>query len=548
MNLKRLHAHHKIYFDKLYPFYLFNKKPIRFSTVQNQSNAYDCGVFVIAFAVSLLFGLRPDTVMYDHTLMRQHLAYMFQSEKIEHFPRIIRSNDSKKLFSLDEIQKRETLARKKRKRRQKKAKQENSIDLIKLRNDITEMTLEKGEKKYDKMSDQFDRCIIKKNNVLNKCNDVKHSIHGTFKNSFSSLYIATDETQNNEKNYTNNFPTCIQENKLLRDDSSCITKINEYKYTSFVADILPLSMQYIQIIFRGEWLEDIHIDYFNLLLKNCSEYQSRESWKIQCPDRIEPVPKNQKHIQILHSCSDIAINLDGHWICSYYDTNVIYIYDSLNIKRLHAHHKIYLEKLYPFYSFDKQSVQFPTVQSQPNGNDCGVFAIAFAVSLLFDLQPNRIIYNHNLMRQHLKMFQLNRIEHFPQITETINSEHIDHTYEFSEGSIGINNITVIKDLTRDQHQHDLKRKINSHNCREIDSNKKQNKNSDIYTEDVLSHKANVICTNNKSVLNKIYYELHRNDLLTKKCKYNKKHNDIKKSNKEYYEKHKNDIKKSRKEY
>jgi len=57
-------------------------------------------------------------------------------------------------------------------------------------------------------------------------------------------------------------------------------------------------MQYIQIILTGEWLEDIHIDYFNLLLQNCSEYRPRESWKVQCPDRIEPVPKNQKHSNI----------------------------------------------------------------------------------------------------------------------------------------------------------------------------------------------------------------------------------------------------------
>lgn len=55
--------------------------------------------------------------MYDHILMRQHLAYMFQSEKVEHFPRIIRCNDPKKLFSLDEIQKREASARKKREHR-----------------------------------------------------------------------------------------------------------------------------------------------------------------------------------------------------------------------------------------------------------------------------------------------------------------------------------------------------------------------------------------------------------------------------------------------
>jgi len=89
------------------------------------------------------------------------------------------------------------------------------------------------------------------------------------------------------------------------------------------------------------------------------------------------------------------------------------------------------------------------VQSQPNGNDCGVFAIAFAVSLLFNLQPNKIIYDHNLMHQHLaEMFQSNRTEHFPQVIG-INSEQINYT--FSENSIDINNIAITKDLTGDQH-------------------------------------------------------------------------------------------------
>ena len=173
---------------------------------------------------------------------------------------------------------------------------------------------------------------------------------------------------------------------------------------------------YAMQIFENNWLEDIHIDRFRSLLKSCSQYRPCETWKIQYPDMIESVCEDQKHIQILHSCSDMTTNKNGHWVCSYYDTRTIYIYDSLNLKRLHAHHKIYLKKLYPFYSFDKKPVRFPTVQNQSNAYDCGVFAIAFAVSLLFGLQPDKVMYDHTIMRQHLaKMFELNKIEHFPRI-------------------------------------------------------------------------------------------------------------------------------------
>jgi len=90
-----------------------------------------------------------------------------------------------------------------------------------------------------------------------------------------------------------------------------------------------LNTDAMKIIFENKWLQDIHIDHFGLLLKSCSEYRPRETWRIQCPDTIEPICKNQKHIQILYSCSDVISNKDGHWICSYYDTKAIYIYDSL---------------------------------------------------------------------------------------------------------------------------------------------------------------------------------------------------------------------------
>lgn len=118
-----------------------------------------------------------------------------------------------------------------------------------------------------------------------------------------------------------------------------------------------------------------------------------------------------KHIEILHSGS----TYDGHWVCCYYNTKQIIIYDSLNSKKLHADHDIYIKKLFPFHNFENEPIQFPTVQGQPNGYDCGVFAIAFAVSILYELRPETIRYKHSFMRQHLiDMFQSNTIDHFPQ--------------------------------------------------------------------------------------------------------------------------------------
>lgn len=113
-------------------------------------------------------------------------------------------------------------------------------------------------------------------------------------------------------------------------------------------------------------------------------------------------------------------------------TKTIYIYDSLNSKLLYTHHQIYLEKLYRFYFHERQQIRFPTVQLQPNNNDCGVFAIAFAVSF-FSLQPDKVMYNHLLMRQHLTtMFQFNKIEHFPRIIRPRDPEQILHQINYKK--------------------------------------------------------------------------------------------------------------------
>lgn len=573
LNLKELHIHHKIYLEKLYPFYPFYTKLIRFPTVQLQSNNNDCGVFAIAFAVSILFGLRPDTVLYDQNLMRQHLTQMFQFNKIEHFPRIIRPNDPKQLFTLDQIKRREILANKKRERRQKKTKEENSANLPKLTSDIIVTPVE------TKIVQSYDNC-----NIINKNNDMNTATHSTHSTLENAPPIPID-----------NFSIDIPTSSILTDVTPGVTKINKQH------NILPsLSNYNIQKVLKGEWLDDIHIEHFGLLLQINSEYQPRESWKIQCPDRIKPVPKNQKHIQILHSCSNMTTNLDGHWVCSYYDTKMIYIYDSLNLKRLHVHHRIFLEKLYPYYAFHEQSIQFPNVQKQPNGNDCGVFAIAFAVSLLFDLRPDTITYDHKLMRLHLaQIFELNRIEHFPQIVKPIhlkqlivkdtfnkvihNKEHINNIINIGEdvdnhkhgikrkincisvksndkpnkkfyskqvndvlGEAHINSVTIIADLNNDNDDKDIETKVN------INSNEKLNKKCEIYPENVLLHKRHIksLC-DKKRIVNKTYYKSHRDNLLAKaKIHYKIRKKDLKRTiiNKQYYESHKNDLLEKRKIY
>ena len=51
-------------------------------------------------------------------------------------------------------------------------------------------------------------------------------------------------------------------------------------------NILPLSVNNMQIIIKGEWLTDDHIEYFHKLLQANSNYKPRETWRVQCPATI----------------------------------------------------------------------------------------------------------------------------------------------------------------------------------------------------------------------------------------------------------------------
>jgi len=192
--------------------------------------------------------------------------------------------------------------------------------------------------------------------------------------------------------------------------------------TNVDIEIAARKMEKIQkdLIIGGHWLNDDHIDTFEELLAiNSSFGIPAETWRIYFPDEIRSIPQCKKHIQLLYSSDDLTDrnSPNGHWVCSYYDTKKLFIYDSLGGKNLHEHHRIYLQQLYPnlLDLEKKKKVVFPQVDLQPNNNDCGVYAIAFAVSILYGLNPENVRYKNSAMRQHLSsIFETRTIEHFPR--------------------------------------------------------------------------------------------------------------------------------------
>lgn len=64
--------------------------------VQRQVGGTECGLFAIAFAVALSFGLNPAKLIFDQSKMRAHLISCLSEQKFVNFPFSINTNWKKK--------------------------------------------------------------------------------------------------------------------------------------------------------------------------------------------------------------------------------------------------------------------------------------------------------------------------------------------------------------------------------------------------------------------------------------------------------------------
>ena len=93
-----------------------------------------------------------------------------------------------------------------------------------------------------------------------------------------------------------------------------------------------------------------------------------------------------------------------HWVLvstvGCYTPSVVYLYDSLFSGRIAA----LVQKQIASIIYEEGTsfkVIVPNVQHQNNSDDCGVYAIAFLVSLLHGLNPSNLTFDRKLIRQHL---------------------------------------------------------------------------------------------------------------------------------------------------
>ena len=116
--------------------------------------------------------------------------------------------------------------------------------------------------------------------------------------------------------------------------------------------------------------------------------------------------KNASFVQILQ---DSATN---HWLTVSNIDPSVNIYDSMFHKcSLHIQQQIacILATKYPHIK-----ANFFNVNHQSGSNDCGLFAVAFAVSLCHGLQPSKFCFEQQKMRCHLiQCLEKGKMEPFP---------------------------------------------------------------------------------------------------------------------------------------
>ena len=157
-----------------------------------------------------------------------------------------------------------------------------------------------------------------------------------------------------------------------------------------------LSEDDVKIIESGDWLTDHIIGAAHFVLRDQFPYIGGMENTTLGPVNNFTVQRGE-FAQILQKGS-------SHWVlasnigCS--SPSEVRLYDSLFRDRIQQAVKQQIASI--IYEEGKSfKIVVPKVQRQNNYHDCGVFAIAFLVSLLHGLNPSDLTFDNGEMRKHL---------------------------------------------------------------------------------------------------------------------------------------------------
>ncbi|CAF3250362.1 unnamed protein product, partial [Rotaria sp. Silwood2] len=187
-------------------------------------------------------------------------------------------------------------------------------------------------------------------------------------------------------------------------------KINEKRtYKQLSPDLKTYNYKRIKkvdsvrdVIEQSTWLTDFHIYlFFELLHEQFTDVNG-----LCGPAQIKLYTGSINNSIFIFNANS------NHWltISNLNSDNIWNVYDSLSYPK---------ESIIDFFKLilpdeEKVSVSFEKVHQQIGGNDCGLFALAFATSLCHGTSPSTLFYNQTLLREHyVKCIENNIIEPFP---------------------------------------------------------------------------------------------------------------------------------------
>ena len=166
--------------------------------------------------------------------------------------------------------------------------------------------------------------------------------------------------------------------KTLDDKTHSLTKIK--------SNVLPI----------GSRLDDDSLDEFLRIVRTKYGFKVQSVQYMYChPTLVEPV-KSTRSIQ------RIGGNRTDRWRCLAFDGSRLRVYDSLLSGKyeLVNEEKEYIRLRYS--TIREIDITFKKVQQQPVGVSCGIYALAFATSVVLGRDPYKERYSNDkvLMRHH----------------------------------------------------------------------------------------------------------------------------------------------------
>lgn len=174
-----------------------------------------------------------------------------------------------------------------------------------------------------------------------------------------------------------------------------------------------LDDEQIEGLRRSEWLNDNFINgAMTLLIKKSPVGVGGMFDVIYGANAEYPKADGDMWLQILHN----GLN---HWLLVAYGfpslpKNCVVIFDSLRSEPSNLVLASCASLLGT--SQDNFVLYSSSCQQQNNSDDCGVYAIAFATALLFNLDPSKVTFHSGKLRNHLKSCLLRReLTPFPSV-------------------------------------------------------------------------------------------------------------------------------------